>query len=171
MTRSILAMEIALPREIEELDDIAHQLLVAALPEGIVSVARFLLADGDERREEIDDAFQIPGAAAGPCPFVMQRIEAMAAFGVKDDEVLLASAGLRVSNPVLRFLGLGGEHQPARVRRAQQAVAQLLAAGATLAGAGRAGDQRPLHQIAQAQSGRSPRARVSSGRECDRGLP
>ena len=89
-----------LARKIEQLDDIAHQLLVAALPERIVAVAPFLLADGDEGREEVDDALQIARAAAGPCPFVMQRVEVVAGLGVKDDEVLLASAGLRVANPV-----------------------------------------------------------------------
>src|ERR1035441_10762989 len=49
----------ALAREIQQLDAVAHQLFVAALPKWVMAMSGFLLADGNERREEIDNAFEI----------------------------------------------------------------------------------------------------------------
>jgi hypothetical protein len=43
----------------------------------------------------------------------MKRIEAVAAFRVKDDEVFLASAFLGVANPIAGFLSLSRENQAA----------------------------------------------------------
>jgi len=73
-----------------------------------VSVTHLLLADGNECGKEVDDAFKIADAAAWPGPFIMQRVEAIAGFGVEDDKVLLASTRFRIGDPVLRFLGLCG---------------------------------------------------------------
>ena len=104
-------------------------------------MTHLLLADGNKRRKEIDNAFQIAGPAAGPGPFVMQGVEAIAGFGIENDKVLLfSSTRFRIGNPVLRFLGLCGEHQAAHSRRPQQAERQLLTAGAAFARAGRARD-------------------------------
>jgi hypothetical protein len=73
-------------------------------------VAHLLLADGNERGEEIDDALQIACTAPRPGPFVMERVKAVAALGVEDDKVLLAPAFLGVANPIASFLCLGREN-------------------------------------------------------------
>ena len=78
----------------------------------------------------------------------MQRIEGVAGFAIEDDQVFLAPAGLRISNPVLRLLCLGGEDQPSRVSSAQQAVAKLLAAGGAFTGTGVAEDLDALERVA-----------------------
>jgi hypothetical protein len=103
-------------------------------------VTHLLLADGNERREKVDNALQIAGAATWPGPFVMQGVEAIAGFGIENDKVLLASTRFRIGDPVLRFLCFRREHQSAHSRRPQQAERQLLTAGAALARAGRASD-------------------------------
>ena len=104
-------------------------------------MTHLLLADGNECGKEVDDAFQIAGATAWACPLVMKRVEAIARFGIENDKVLLfSSTRFRIGNPVLRFLGLCGEHQAAHSRRPQQAERQLLTAGAAFARAGRARD-------------------------------
>jgi hypothetical protein len=76
-----------------------------------VAVPHLLLADRNKRREKVDDAFEIACAAAGPGPFIMQGVEAIAGFGVEDDKVLLSSARFRIGDPVLGFLGFRSEHQ------------------------------------------------------------
>lgn len=103
-------------------------------------MTHLLLADGNECGKEVDDAFQIAGPAAGPGPFVMQRVEAIARFGIENDKVFLTATGFRIGDPVLRFLCFRREYQSARSRRPQQAERQLLAACAAFARAGRPSD-------------------------------
>src|SRR5262245_48086452 len=106
-----------------------------------MALLALVLGDRNQRGEEVDYGFEISRAAAGTIPFVVNRIEAMAALGIKDDDVFLSPARRRVGDPVGRFLGLGGEYQGAGMRHAQQAVSELLAAGGAFAGAGSAGNQ------------------------------
>ena len=94
-------------REIEQLYDITHELLITALPEGVMSVAHFLLADGYERGKEINDALHVASTAPRPCEFVMQRIEHVSRFGIEDDEVLFAATGLGIADPIGCFLSFG----------------------------------------------------------------
>ncbi len=103
-------------------------------------MTHLLFADGNKRREEINDAFQIAGPAAGPGPFVMQGVEAIARFGIENDKVFLTATGFGIGDPILRFLCFRSEHQTAHSRRSQQAERQLLAAGAAFARAGRPSD-------------------------------
>ena len=120
----------ALAGEIEQLDDVAHQLLVPALPERIVALAHFFPAYGNQRREKINDAFKISCASSWARPLVVQRIKAKAALGVKDDEILLPPAIFRIANPVLCFFRLRRAHQASHVRDFEQTVRELPAAAA-----------------------------------------
>jgi hypothetical protein len=114
-------------------------------------VAHLLLADGNQRRKQIDNAFEIACAAPWPRPFVVQRVKAVAILSVENNQILLASTKFCIRNPVLGLFGFGGENQTSHPRCFQQAVSQFLAAATALSGAGRARDKRSLYQVANAQ--------------------
>ena len=73
MARSILAIEIRSPARSSNLITLRMTLFISEPPKWIVSLSGFLLVNGNERGEEIDDAFEISGATPGACPFVVQR--------------------------------------------------------------------------------------------------
>src|ERR1700683_3357911 len=109
-----------------------------------MAVADVLLADGNQGRKKVDDAFEVGGAAAWARPLVMQRVEAMIRFGIKDDEVLLTATEFCILDPIERFLGFCRKYESARVRNSQETARQLLAACGGFPGAGRAANESPF---------------------------
>jgi hypothetical protein len=70
----------------------------------------------------------------------MQRVEAVAGFGIKEYQVVFSSAGSGVFDPVAGFLRLRCEDKSAHLGSVKKCVGELLAARAAFARARRAAD-------------------------------